>query len=80
MSAIVPATIGVLKEVPFARENPDVVVGLRTKTDWPGAVRSGLSLPSAVGPLELKSVSAPSESSAPTAMTESPSAGVLNER
>src|SRR3989304_537112 len=67
---------GAANEVPLRRPKLPDAWGAGTQTATPGAVTSGLVRPSAVGPRELNAARAPVESSAPTATTESPSAGV----
>ena len=73
-SAALAASSGVENDVPSRR--PTWPWPVTTHTATPGPVKSGLMRPSAVGPREEKIAMAPSESSAPMASTESPSAGV----
>src|SRR5438105_6482702 len=77
-SAALAAMSGVANDVPSNRRTSPVSVTTHTAT--PGAVKSGLRRPSAVGPREEKNAMVPRESSAPMASTESPSAGVQIER
>ena len=77
-SAAAAATNGVANDVPFNRRTP--LGPLSTQTSTPGAVRSGFRRPSAVGPRAEKPASVPSESSAPTVITESASPGVTRVR
>src|SRR5690606_2945702 len=71
--ATTPATSGLAKDVPaLERYSP----GVATYTIDPGAETSGLIRPSAVGPKELNDARVESGRTAPTAITESPSAGV----
>src|SRR2546425_12630783 len=72
------AMSGVENDVPLSRRTWPVSVTTHTAT--PGPVKSGLRRPSAVGPREEKKAMVPSESSAPMASTESPSAGVQIDR
>ena len=77
-SAALAARRGVANDVPFSR--PTWSIPVTTQTATPGAVKSGLMRPSAVGPRDEKNAIVPSESSAPMANTESPSAGVQIDR
>src|SRR6266513_4416581 len=77
-SAADAASSGVANDVPSSRRTWPFPVTVQTAT--PGAVKSGLIRPSAVGPREENTAILPSESSAPAASTESPSAGVQIER
>ncbi len=77
-SAALAARSGVANDVPSSRRTCPAPVTTQTAT--PGAVKSGLILPSAVGPRDEKKAIVPSESSAPIVSTESASAGVTNER
>src|SRR5688572_30670106 len=72
-AAAIPAIIGPENDVPLLR--PTCPFGKTTAARKPWALTSGLILPSTVGPKELKLALKPSESTAPTASTESPSAG-----
>src|SRR5882672_12945105 len=73
-SAALAASSGVANDVPLRRPTRPPPVAAQTST--PGAAKSGFMRPSAVGPREEKFARPPNESSAPTARTESPSAGV----
>ena len=77
-SAVAAATTGVANEVPFNRRT--VLGPFNAQTITPGAARSGFSRPSAVGPRDENPASVPSESSAPTVITESASPGVTRVR
>ena len=71
--ATIPAIIGPEKEVPFA-----VTIfpaASETTAACPCAITSGFILPSKDGPIELKEVFVSDEFTAPTAITETASAG-----
>ncbi len=77
-SAADAARIGVANDVPLSRRT--VPPPFTTQTATPGAVRSGLRRPSAVGPRDENPAMLPSESSAPAVMMESASPGVTSVR
>src|ERR1043166_1595446 len=79
LRSTMPAAVsGVANDVPASHSN--VPGPESTQTATPGAVKSGFSRPSAVGPRLEKSAMLPSQSSAPIARSESASAGVHSVR